>query len=240
MPQPVGEVKYVFVWSEVTAEEPKSYQSSSCIRIRNALDQSEDDSTWLCNADFKWGPFEAEFTCYYHPSADTFSDFEMVEHTGKGGMENIEEVIISFHRELDDERVEIVDDNGNIFMFVQIKLGWDVDIPLSADIWGKRALLGERNVKVAKLSEKERENLELDRWDEEQRNAHFALVAEHERKASERDKVEEGLRDEVLSEAEGNGWEQGWKNGGVQEQGGNGPEQGWHDGESPEPDVGRW
>lgn len=57
-------------------------------------------------------------------------------------MENVEEVTISFHRELDGERVETVDDNGNLFVFVQIELGWDVDIPLSADIWGKRALLG--------------------------------------------------------------------------------------------------
>lgn len=85
-------------------------------------------------------------------------------------------------------------------------------------------------MKVAKLSEKEREYLELDRWDEEQRNAHFALLAELERKASQLDKVEEGLQDELLSEAEGNGWEQG----------GNGREQGWHDGENQEPDVGRW
>ena len=162
MPQPVDEAKYVFVWSEVAAEEPKSYQSFSCIHIRNAADQPEDDGTWLCAADFKWGQFEAEFTCYYHPTTDTFSDFEIVEGTRKGGMENVEKVIVCFHRELDGERVEVVDGNGNLFLFVQMELGWEGNTPLSGDAWGKKALRGERNVKIAKSSEKERENLELD------------------------------------------------------------------------------
>ncbi|KAK3172755.1 hypothetical protein OEA41_006079 [Lepraria neglecta] len=164
MPQAVDEAKYVFVWSEVAAEEPKSYQSFSCIHIRNAADQPEDDGTWLCAADFKWGQFEAEFTCYYHPTTDTFSDFEIVEGTRKGSMENVEKVIVSFHRELDGERVEVVDGNGNgnLFLFVQMELGWEGNTPLSGDAWGKKALRGERNVKIAKSSGKEREILELD------------------------------------------------------------------------------
>lgn len=100
-------------------------------------------------------------------------------------MEDIKSITISFNRELNGEKIEVADDNGNLFMFIQMEYGYEGDLPISGDIWGKKALPGGWARHITKLSEQEREDLELDRWDEEQREEHVAFVAERKRKAEE-------------------------------------------------------
>ncbi len=181
------EIGYFLVWSEKTGEEPAGYKPHefSCINISVPSTHLLNQDTNLCTAAFKYHNLEANFTCHYHHSAGIFSDFRLVEGTAKGGMEDIKSITISFNRELNGEKIEVADDNGNLFMFIQMEYGYEGDLPISGDIWGKKALPGGWARHITKLSEQEREDLELDRWDEEQREEHVAFVAERKRKAEE-------------------------------------------------------
>lgn len=215
---PINEVKYFFVWSEKTGEEPKGYQprENSWILIRPTAHEPEYDGTYPCTADFRWQNLEAEFTCSYHPSTGIFSDFKIMADTAKGGMQDVKSMTISFHRELNGEKVQVADDNGNLFMFVQLEFGFEGDVPISGDIWGKKALPGGWARDVVKLSEEEREELELNRWENEEKQAHFALLAERKKR-----KAEEMERESKVAEHDDGEWSTDW-NDNITDQNGNG------------------
>ena len=210
-----NEIRYFLVWSEKIGEEPAGYNplEFSCINISVPSTHLLNQDTNPCTAAFKSRNLEANFTCHYHHSTNVFSDFTLVEGTAKGGMEAIKSITISFHRELDGKKVQVADDSGNLFMFIQMEYGYEGDVPISGDIWGKKALTGSLARHATTLSEQEREDLELDRWDEEQRKAHHALLAERKRKAEEQAEQERG--DARPSEWGRKAWEPVEEEGGI-------------------------
>lgn len=168
------DVTYLFVWSEVSHEKPRRYDDTgSRIRIRSVNQKPSEDGILSCSARFAWRSFRAKYTCLYHPSTDTFSKFELQEETMKGGMEEIDEAVISFDIDHDKEdgpsvRSEVRDDNGNRFMVVYLDFGYSGCVEQCGHVYGKKALTKEEKWDGMELSREERARLGIsdERWEE--------------------------------------------------------------------------
>ena len=116
--------------------------------------------------------FRADFTCLYDPATDKFSEFEVVEESMEGGIEDVERVGIQFGVALKDgngrfEDREVKDERGNAFLVVDFNFGYSGCAPTYGTIYGKKALTGE-NWEGLRLSEEERKALEIEDTEWEQ------------------------------------------------------------------------
>lgn len=162
-PIPPTDVAYSFVTSICSSDFPQRHEKDSSIRIKPEV-FAEDNGSYICGVDFKWREFNCEFTCLYHPSTGTYSDFEIEPGTMAGGMEQIERISVLLDQKTeqgdDIVKTEIKDDNGNPFLFVLMDFGFNGCLPMAAQLYGKKVQFRE-NVGDSVLSEAEKRRLGL-------------------------------------------------------------------------------
>lgn len=215
----IQEIRYFFVWTEETGQDPRPYDiqkgQKSRISIFVPSNHQEENIIHQCTAKFQHGFLKANFTCDYHPSTETLSNFGIVKATRTGGMEAATMVIISFERHLGAEEFGVADENGNPFMFVLLEFGEKCGFPILCDIWGKKALPSLEAKDVVVLSEKERADLQLDVWGKAEQEVHWAFVAmgEREKRKEEQAELERKEKEEKqagTAEADVAAAEKGW------------------------------
>ena len=167
------DVVYVLVRSHFVGDkENEYYERDTYVRIYSACEEPESDGYFICAVKLVWHGFRINLTCLYDPLEDVFSEFQRTDRTmDRGPISEIGTLRIDCSRVLSDKHGAfsehaVKDDYGNMFLFVNVEMGYLEGKPVVGQIIGKKAT-PEVWMKDVKLSMGEEKRLDLEDPDDE-------------------------------------------------------------------------